>query len=94
MFGTAKQKDGKSNTSLGKFDKFEYVERDGVSTRVLKWTNGQKCWNGPKRSATVEMTCGPETKLISANEPDTCRYVFEMECHLACDEGYKIKMGL
>ena len=94
MFGTAKQKDGNSHTSLGRFDKYEYFENDGISTRVLKWTNGQKCWNGPKRSATVEMTCGPETKLISANEPDTCRYVFEMESHLACDEAYKMKMGL
>jgi len=68
------------------------IEEDG--SRVMKWENGAKCWNGPKRSATVYVTCGPETKLISADEPDTCCYVFEIESHIACDEAYKTKMGL
>ena len=92
--GNAHQKDGQSKTSLGKFDKFEYVEDDAINARVLKWTNGAKCWNGPNRSATVHITCGSDHKLLSANEPDTCRYVFEMESYLGCDESYKIKMGL
>lgn len=65
-----------------------------ILQRVMKWENGAKCWNGPKRSATVYMTCGREHKIISANEPDTCRYVFEMETYLACDDAYKERMGL
>lgn len=93
MFGKAFQKDGGSKTNLGKFDNFEYSE-EGKETRIFKWNNGAKCWNGPQRSATVHMTCGPDHKLISANEPDTCRYVFEMESYLACDEAYKLSMGL
>ena len=101
--GQAKQREGSkkgSGTNLGRFKGIEYLdddaERDGIagSTRALTWKDGAKCWNGPKRSATVYMTCGPEHKVISANEPDTCRYVFEMESYLACDEAYKTKLGL
>ena len=62
--------------------------------RVMKWDKGAKCWNGPQRSATVFLSCGPETKLISADEPDTCRYVFKMESHIACDDIYKVRMGI
>jgi len=93
MFGKAFQKDVGSKTNLGRFEDFEYSS-EGKETRILKWDNGAKCWNGPKRSATVHMTCGPDHKLMSANEPDTCRYVFEMESYLACDEVYKISMEL
>lgn len=90
MFKGAKQKDDSSGTNLGSWKGMDF--EDGK--RVMKWEGGQKCWNGPQRSATVHVTCGPETKLISADEPDTCRYVFEMESHIACDEIYKAKMGL
>ena len=93
VFGKASQKDSGSQTNLGKFDNFEYVE-EGKNTRVLKWIDGAKCWNGPRRSATIYMTCGLDHKLVSANEPDTCRYVFEMESYLACDEEYKLSVGL
>ena len=102
IFGKAEQKEGskKSGTKLGTWQGIEYIddlkEHDNIlgSTRVLKWDKGAKCWNGPKRSATVYMTCGTENRVISANEPDTCRYVFEMESYLACDDEYKTKLGL
>merc|ERR1712008_654528 len=92
-FKEAKQKEGSNQggTDMGKWTGME-IEEDG--SRVMKWENGAKCWNGPKRSATVYVTCGPETELISADEPDTCRYVFEMRSHIACDGAYKIKLGL
>jgi protein kinase C substrate 80K-H len=82
---------GSGGTNLGKWDGAS-VEDDG--TRVWKWTNGAKCWNGPKRSATVHVTCGIENQIISADEPETCRYVFEMESPIACDEAYRQKYGL
>jgi hypothetical protein len=90
MFKGAKQKDDSSSTNLGSWKGMDVEDGE----RVMKWEGGQKCWNGPQRSATVHVACGPETKLISADEPDTCRYVFEMESHIACDEIYKAKMGL
>lgn len=98
IFGKAQQKDGSSKTNLGKFKGIEYVDSDDSAghthTRILKWENGARCWNGPDRSATVHMKCGSKHKLISADEPDTCRYVFEMESYIACDESYKRLMGL
>mmetsp|Transcript_22642 Transcript_22642/g.53466 ORF Transcript_22642/g.53466 Transcript_22642/m.53466 type:complete len:803 (+) Transcript_22642:228-2636(+) len=100
LFGRAQQKEGsnKSGTNLGDFTRLEYTDSkdspDTTSTRTLKWENGAQCWNGPKRSATVYMKCGMDHKIISADEPDTCRYVFEMETYLACDEDYKVRMGL
>eukprot|EP00980_Cylindrotheca_fusiformis_P012682 scaffold3103_cov136-Cylindrotheca_fusiformis.AAC.20 len=90
LFNGAKQKDEGSSTNLGKWTGMEIVD----GQRVMKWEGGQKCWNGPQRSATVNVSCGPETKILSADEPETCCYVFEMESHIACDEVYKAKMGM
>ena len=89
VFGNAAQKEGsaKSGTGLGQWEGADYEEETGK--RILKWTNGVKCWNGPKRSATAYITCGAETKVLSADEPDTCRYVLQMESHIACDDTFK-----
>lgn len=94
VFGEAKQKEGSSNrgTDLGRFTRMERDDETGK--RILYWENGLKCWNGPNRSATVHLTCGPENKVLSADEPDTCRYVLEMESYIACDDKFKERMGL
>lgn len=88
-FRDAAQKEGdsKSGTGLGKWEGVEYEEETGK--RIFKWTDGVKCWNGPKRSATAYVTCGAETKVLLADEPDTCRYVLQMESHIACDDDFK-----
>lgn len=92
LHGSATQSEGgPGGTNLGKWEGAS-VDDDG--SRIWKWTNGAKCWNGPKRSATVHLTCGTENKLVSADEPDTCRYVFEMESYIACDESYRLRHGL
>jgi protein kinase C substrate 80K-H len=91
IFEGAAQKEGKAKhgTNLGKWTGMQVEDGE----RVMRWENGAKCWNGPSRSATVHLSCGPEGKILSADEPDTCRYVFTMESHIACDEDYKAKMG-
>ena len=102
LFGTAAQKDKGSTgrgTDLGKWKEAttETVsdDRHGEYTqRVWHWENGAKCWNGPKRSATAYVTCGAETKVLSADEPDTCRYVLQMESPVACDEEFRLCKGL
>jgi Glucosidase II beta subunit-like protein/Glucosidase II beta subunit-like len=108
IFGKATQRDigqKAGGTGLGDW-KGIFVNKDedndggssssshGGQRRVMKWDGGIKCWNGPQRSATVHVTCGAETKLISADEPDTCRYVMQMESHIACDDAYRIAHGL
>lgn len=90
IFGKAVQKakgaSSGSGTSLGRWKGMSIDDASG--DRVMKWINGQKCWNGPERSATAIVRCGAETKLLSAEEPDTCSYLLEMESHIACDDAY------
>ena len=95
IFGKASQKDNpdsRSGTDLGKWTKMDVD--DETYERTMYWERGAKCWNGPQRSATVHVTCGAETQLLSADEPDTCRYVFTLESPIGCDEKYKERMGL
>jgi protein kinase C substrate 80K-H len=102
MFQNAYQRDKGSSgqgTDLGRWEgaSTETVSNEqGVEypRRVWKWDNGTKCWNGPVRSVTAYVDCGPETKVLSANEPDTCRYVLEMQSPVACDEDYQSRHGL
>ncbi len=99
MFGSASQRDAGSDskrgrgTDLGKWDKMTIDKTTGV--RVMKWKGGMKCWNGPKRSATVHVTCGTEkAKLISADEPNICEYAFHMESYIGCDESFRRRHNL
>jgi len=87
LFQDANQKEGKSKTALGTWEGINYKKKLGQY--VMKWVNGQKCWNGPRRSATVLVTCGKETKILSADEPNMCEYEFRMESPIGCDEKFK-----
>jgi protein kinase C substrate 80K-H len=80
-----------SGTNLRQWKGMEFDEES--RQRIMRWEGGAKCWNGPNRSATVYVTSGAETKVISADEPETCRYVLQMESHIACDDAYKEKFG-
>lgn len=53
----------------------------------MRFSGGQKCWNGPERSADVYLECGTETKLLSADEPSTCAYRMRMATPAACTEA-------
>ncbi|KAL7508724.1 hypothetical protein ACHAXN_005826 [Cyclotella atomus] len=90
IFGEATQRDigqKQGGTNLGRWQTMQMGD-DGI--RTLKWTDGTKCWNGPQRSAEVVVTCGgSETKLLTADEPETCRYVFTMESPIGCDGFFK-----
>ncbi|CUM68594.1 uncharacterized protein PRCAT00006321001 [Priceomyces carsonii] len=66
------------NIFIGKF-----TELNG---NTLSYRHGHKCWNGPNRSADVELVCGPENKLLSVSEPEKCEYYFLMQSPVACKE--------
>ena len=94
IFGKAAQRDigqKSGGTNLGSWEALE-TDDDGQTT--LKWGGGTKCWNGPVRSADVTVTCGAETKLLTADEPETCKYAFTMESPLGCDDKFKVKNAL
>ncbi|KAK9237573.1 glucosidase II beta subunit-like-domain-containing protein [Lipomyces kononenkoae] len=69
---------GKSGgpTNLGVFDKIEGDK--------MHFSNGVKCWNGPQRSAIVEMQCGEKNKILSVSEPAMCEYFFKIVTPALC----------
>jgi len=90
MFGNSYQREGGkkgSGTSLGSWTGLSVDKESG--SLIYKWENGQKCWNGPKRSSTVFVTCGKENKVLSADEPNICEYEFKMESFVACDDTFR-----
>jgi len=71
-------------TKLGDFKKWE------GSYETMVYENGEKCWKGPKRSIRVKVRCGPETKLLSVEEPEMCVYASEFETPAACGTSTRL----
>ena len=55
--------------------------------KSMSFTQGTKCWNGPARSAVVQMECGPEDEILSVAEPETCEYVLRLATPSVCTEA-------
>lgn len=93
IWGKAIQRDiGQTNggTNLGEW---ENMDIGGYGhPRIMKWGGGTKCWNGPARSAEVSVICGADTRLLTADEPETCRYAFTMESPIGCDEHFSLSI--
>merc|ERR1712228_31998 len=82
-FGAAKQKEGSSSTDLGSFKSFGYNDKKEL---MMIFDEGQKCWNGPKRSAHVLFECDTENEIVAVNEPSTCKYSMTFHTPLACQQ--------
>lgn len=98
LFQKAKQRDRGSKSggvNLGDWQgqSIEETSEEGPR-RVWKWEGGAKCWNGPKRSATAVVTCGKASKILSADEPETCTYVLRVESPIGCDEEFRARHNL
>lgn len=53
---------------------------------VVKFGMGDRCWGHGERRANAKVACGPETKVLSVVEPNTCVYEVEMEGPAGCGE--------
>eukprot|EP00050_Salpingoeca_kvevrii_P018788 m.78432 g.78432 ORF g.78432 m.78432 type:complete len:114 (+) comp8160_c0_seq5:1259-1600(+) len=84
MFGqvTQKPKNGGRNTNLGKWAGWEAV--DGHPHGLMKYENGEKCWNGPQRSMRVTLECGASDIITSVAEPNRCEYAMTFRTPAAC----------
>nr|CAD1828969.1 unnamed protein product [Ananas comosus var. bracteatus] len=79
-FKKASQNEGHSSTQLGRWDKFE------ESYRIMHFSNGDRCWNGPDRSLKVRLRCGLKNELTEVDEPSRCEYVAILSTPLLCYE--------
>ncbi|THU54316.1 hypothetical protein C4D60_Mb10t23800 [Musa balbisiana] len=79
-FKKASQVEDHSTTQLGNWEKFD------ESYRVMQFSNGDRCWNGPDRSLKVRLRCGVKDELADVDEPSRCEYVAILSTPILCLE--------
>lgn len=50
----------------------------------MRYADGARCWNGPARSTTVSLVCGPRAEITSVTEPEMCAYALSFVTPAAC----------
>ncbi|KAK4145671.1 glucosidase II beta subunit-like protein-domain-containing protein [Dichotomopilus funicola] len=97
---TQKSKKGHGNTNMGNFVRIdreladEEVRADGKSLgkgerMVLRYENGQGCWNGPNRRTDVWLTCAEADELWRVSESEKCVYKMEVGTPAACEDVHE-----
>ncbi|CAJ2504644.1 Uu.00g120380.m01.CDS01 [Anthostomella pinea] len=92
-----KSKKGGGRTTMGKFDRIDFDEADederhdgkglGRGKRiVLRYEDGQHCWNGPNRKTDVWLGCAETEELWRVSELEKCVYKMEVGTPAACEE--------
>ncbi|XP_074643089.1 glucosidase 2 subunit beta-like [Tubulanus polymorphus] len=76
-------KAGGHETNLGTWGTWSGPENNKYSQ--MKFEHGTGCWNGPERSATVNIHCGLTNELYSASEPSRCEYLFDFRTPALCN---------
>jgi len=91
-----KSKKGHGNTNMGNFERIDWEEADdedrldgrslGQGWRmVMKYENGQSCWNGPRRRTDVWLGCAETEELWRVSESEKCVYKMEVGTPAACE---------
>ncbi|KAK3316633.1 glucosidase II beta subunit-like protein-domain-containing protein [Apodospora peruviana] len=95
-----KSKKGHGNTNMGNFKGIDFEEADeeeradgkglGKGQRmVLRYTDGQGCWNGPNRRTDVWLACAEKDELWRVSESEKCVYKMEVGTPAACDDVHE-----
>jgi protein kinase C substrate 80K-H len=97
FMGKTKQrpKKGGSETNMGNFVGWdtEWVDEEvgadgrglGTGERVvMKYENGQHCWNGPNRSTRVVLACAEKDEIWKVSESEKCVYRMEVGTAAVC----------
>ncbi|ORY61501.1 glucosidase II beta subunit-like protein [Pseudomassariella vexata] len=93
-----KSKKGGGSTNMGHFDHIDIEESDeeerhdgkglGRGKRmVMRYDNGQHCWNGPNRRTDVWLACAEQEELWRVSELEKCVYKMEVGTPAACEEA-------
>eukprot|EP00505_MAST-04D_sp_SCG-Rhode-Island_P000867 Stramenopile-MAST_4_protein_867 len=78
FYGSAKQ----DFNSLGTMTGLEPPNADG--TRLVKFTGGASCWNGPSRSLHVTLICAGDHEILDVYEPSMCEYHMKFATPVVC----------
>jgi protein kinase C substrate 80K-H len=101
---TQKSKKGHGNTNMGNFvridhemvDEEEPADGKGLGSGeriVLRYENGQGCWNGPQRSTNVWLACAENDELWKVTEAEKCVYKMEVGTPAACSPDIESPQG-
>lgn len=83
-FERATQESNGMQTELGRWSGWAGPSENLYSKQ--KYEGGMQCWNGPTRSALVNIECGVEDKITSVTEPAKCEYVYNFITPAACPD--------
>jgi len=97
---TQKSKKGHGNTNMGNFvridkemaDDEERLDGKGLGKgerMVLRYENGQSCWNGPQRKTDVWLGCAETEELWLVSESEKCVYKMEVGTPAACEDVHE-----
>lgn len=92
-----KSKKGHAATNMGNFERIEIAMADedervdgkslGSGPRmVLRYENGQTCWNGPQRKTNVWLGCAEKEEIWRVTEAEKCVYKMEVGTPAACED--------
>lgn len=91
-----KSKKGHGSSMMGVFRRVDYLMADeeerldgkslGTGERmVLRYEDGQQCWNGPKRRTDVWLACAETEEIWRVSEMEKCVYKMEVGTPAACE---------
>ncbi|RYC84715.1 hypothetical protein BFJ63_vAg12381 [Fusarium oxysporum f. sp. narcissi] len=96
--GSTKQKSkkGHGQSNMGNFKRIDREmadEEDRIDGKslgrgermVLRYEDGQQCWNGPQRRTDVWLGCAETEELWRVSESEKCVYRMEIGTPAACD---------
>ncbi|PJF17147.1 hypothetical protein PSACC_03048 [Paramicrosporidium saccamoebae] len=59
----------------------------GWRNDAMEYVGGTHCWQGPLRSSTIKLLCGPLNRIVSVSERAICEYTIKFETPAVCAKG-------
>ena len=60
---------------------------------MMKYENGQHCWNGPNRQTTVVLACAETDEIWKVTEQEKCMYRMDVGTPAVCQKETSASNG-